>query len=89
MLHQQPSDYNVSCTESSELSGAEWDEDELHPRPDMNSCVVPQHTRGLQQQLLPPGELEQLSKGQDHDEDDDEEEGEEYVLHGFKDKFVK
>ncbi|XP_061579079.1 centromere protein J isoform X2 [Cololabis saira] len=44
--------------ESTESSGEEWDEDELHPGSDMN-----------RQPLSPPGELEQPSKGQGHEED--------------------
>lgn len=88
MLHQQPSDYNV-FTVGSELSGPDWDEDELHPRPEMNSCEEPQRTHGLHQQLSPPGEMEELFKDQDHDEVDDGEESEENVLQGCKDKFIK
>ncbi|KAM6934576.1 centrosomal P4.1-associated protein [Xenentodon cancila] len=55
--------------ESTESSGVEWDEDELHHGSDPNSREVPQDPHGLRQLLSPAGEPKQLSKGHDHEED--------------------
>ncbi|KAM4558341.1 centrosomal P4.1-associated protein isoform 2-T2 [Odontesthes bonariensis] len=56
--------------ESSEMSGAEWDEDVFHHDPEANCWEVPRDTRGLrQEQQLSP--QEQLSKAQVHRDHED------------------
>jgi len=59
--------------ESSEMSGAEWDEDVFHHNPETNCWEVPCDTRGLRQEqrLSPAGRQVQQSEAQDPCDDED------------------